>query len=135
MGAIQSGISQAFPPSAKWGVSDIPDLTGRVVIVTGGYAGIGTWTVKVSGMLKMLHVVLTDSLQALLDHNAKVYIAGRDESKGSKTIGELKAQTSKQAHFLKLDLGNLKSIKAAAEELASKEPAVHILFNNAYVPM
>lgn len=33
-----------------------------------------------------------------------------------------------------MDLGNLKSIKAASEELASKEQAIHILFNNALVP-
>jgi retinol dehydrogenase 12 len=67
----------------------------------------------------------------LLSHNAKVYIAGRDETKASRTIGALKSETGKDAHFLKLDLSNLKSVKAAAEELASKEHAVHILFNNA----
>jgi hypothetical protein len=47
MGVLYSAYSQTFPPAAKWGVDDIPDLTGRVVVVTGGYAGIGTWTVKV----------------------------------------------------------------------------------------
>jgi retinol dehydrogenase-12 len=62
-----------------------------------------------------------------------VYIAGRDSAKAAKTIGALKTETGKEAIFLMLDLGNLKSVKAAAEELASKEPAVHILFNNAFV--
>jgi hypothetical protein len=62
-----------------------------------------------------------------------VYIAGRDEGKATKTIAQLKAETGKEALFLKLDLGSLKSVKAAAAELASKEQAVHMLFNNACV--
>jgi retinol dehydrogenase-12 len=132
MSFLYGFYTQTFPPSAKWGPDDIPDLTGRVVVVTGGYAGIGTWTVKVSAASKLVRsTVLSHVPQALLSHNAKVYIAGRDQSKASKTIGELKTETSKEAHFLKMDLGNLKSIKAAAEELASKERAVHVLFNNA----
>jgi hypothetical protein len=41
-------ITQAFPPKATWGPEDMPDLTGGVVVVTGGYAGIGMHTAKVS---------------------------------------------------------------------------------------
>lgn len=48
MGLIQSLYTQTFPPAATWGVDNIPDLSGRVAVVTGGYAGIGTETVKVS---------------------------------------------------------------------------------------
>jgi retinol dehydrogenase-12 len=48
MGLIQSLYTQTFPPAATWGVDSIPDLSGRVAVVTGGYAGIGTETVKVS---------------------------------------------------------------------------------------
>jgi retinol dehydrogenase-12 len=69
----------------------------------------------------------------LLNHNCKVYIVGRDQSKADKTIAALRSDTGKDAHFIKMDLGNLKSIKAASEELASKEQAIHILFNNALV--
>jgi len=116
MGQAYSTYTQIFPPAATWGVDDIPDLSGRIAVVTGGYAGIGTETVK-----------------ALLTHNCKVYISGRDQSKAGKTITALKSETGKDAHFIKMDLGNLQSIKAAAEELASKEQAVHILFNNAGV--
>jgi retinol dehydrogenase-12 len=66
-------------------------------------------------------------------HNAKVYVAGRDAGKAATTIAALAAETGKTAHFLRLDLGNLKSVKAAAAELAAQEPAVHLLFNNAWV--
>jgi retinol dehydrogenase-12 len=69
--------------------------------------------------------------QALLAHNATVYVAGRDHAKAAKAIDELQVSTGKEARFLELDLGSLQSVKAAAAELAAKEPAVHLLFNNA----
>jgi retinol dehydrogenase 12 len=37
MGAILSLAQQSFPPRPTWGVDDIPDLTGKVAIVTGGF--------------------------------------------------------------------------------------------------
>ncbi|EAU85783.2 hypothetical protein CC1G_15043 [Coprinopsis cinerea okayama7 len=114
-GAWQS-ITEAFPPKPTWGVDDIPDLTGKVVIVTGATAGIGQETAK-----------------ALLAHNAKVYVAARSETKAEETIRVLKELTGKEALFLKLDLGDLKSVKQAAEEFQRKETELHILFNNAGV--
>lgn len=54
--------------------------------------------------------------QALLAHNAKVYIAARNQEKSELAIQDLKHETGKEAIFLKLDLSDLKSVKAAAEE-------------------
>ena len=34
-----SFINESFPPKTKFNVEDIPDLTGRVMIVTGANAG------------------------------------------------------------------------------------------------
>src|ERR1700760_2924571 len=63
---------------------------GRVHVVTGGYAGCGLELCKI-----------------LYQHNATVYIAGRNESKGSKAIAELKAahpDSKGKVVFLKVDL-------------------------------
>jgi NAD(P)-dependent dehydrogenase (short-subunit alcohol dehydrogenase family) len=49
-------------------------------------------------------------------HNAKVYVAARNQSKAQEAIEELRKETGKEAIFLKLDLGDLNSIKASAEE-------------------
>jgi len=115
MGSV---ISQVFPPKSKFNVEDIPDLTGKVIIVTGANTGIGKETAK-----------------ALLAHNAKVYIAVRNEEKAKSAIAELKEQTGKEAFFLKLDLADLESVKSSAEEFISKETELHVLFNNAGIMM
>ncbi|EPQ54653.1 NAD P-binding protein [Gloeophyllum trabeum ATCC 11539] len=104
-------IDNVFPPKAKWGVDDIPDLTGKVMIVTGSNTGIGKETVK-----------------ALLNHNAKVYMACRSKTKAEAAIAQLKEETGKAAIYIHLDLMDLRSIKVTAEELESR---LDVLFNNA----
>jgi len=84
--------------------------------LVGGNVGIGKETIK-----------------ALLEHNAKVYMASRSKEKADAAISELKAQTGKEAIFLELDLSSLASVRKAAEEYLSKEHELHVLFNNAGV--
>lgn len=55
-------------------------------------------------------------VQELLKHNAKVYIACRSKERAEAAIADLKAKTEREALFLHLDLGDLISVKAAAEE-------------------
>ncbi|KAG7451651.1 NAD(P)-binding protein [Guyanagaster necrorhizus] len=116
MGNMWSLISQMFPPKPKWSVDDIPDLTGKVIIVTGGNTGCGKETVRV-----------------LLLHGAKVYLAARSEGKARAAIEELKKETGSEPIFLPLDLADLVSVRRSAEEFLSKEKQLHILFNNAGV--
>ena len=69
--------------------------------------------------------------QALLAHNAKVYIAVRNEEKAKSAINELKEQTGKEAIFLKLDLADLKSVKSSAEEfIRYVEPIISKVFQH-----
>lgn len=116
MGNFLSWIIDAAPPKSTFSVDQIPDLTGKVIIVTGANTGIGKETAKV-----------------LLAHGAKVYIAARNQAASEEAIRQLKQETGNEAIFLKLDLGDLKAIKASAEEFLSKEIQLHILLNNAGV--
>ncbi|KAF8177007.1 hypothetical protein BJ912DRAFT_692851 [Pholiota molesta] len=116
MGVVQSLINEGYPPETKFTPANIPDLTGKVMIVTGANSGVGKETAK-----------------ALLEHDAKVYVASRNPQKAAQAIMDLEKQTGKTALFLKLDLADLKSVKAAAEEFMSKEIELHVLFNNAGV--
>jgi hypothetical protein len=43
MGGLLSVAQQSFPPHPAWGVDDIPDLTGKVAIVTGGFINLGVY--------------------------------------------------------------------------------------------
>ncbi|KAJ7748817.1 NAD(P)-binding protein [Mycena maculata] len=115
MGVLLSVIDQnIWPPKAKWTAVDVPDLSSRVMLVTGANSGLGLETAKV-----------------LLRHNAKVYVACRSISKGEAAIATLKKETGKEAILLLLDLSSLDSIKQAAAEFRSKESDLHVLFNNA----
>jgi len=67
----------------------------------------------------------------LLSKGAKVYIAARSEEKAQRAIEELKQSTGKdQIFFIKLDLADLPSVKAAADEFIGKESELHTLYNN-----
>jgi retinol dehydrogenase 12 len=133
MGVLISLIHDNIPPKPKFSVDDIPDLSGKVVIITGATSGIGKDTAKVESSRTSCPTSNSLSLQALLAHNAKVYIAARNPQKAEDAIQDLKIHTGKTALYLSLDLTDLKSIKAAAEEFLSKEKQLHVLFNNAYV--
>ncbi|KAL5483641.1 RDH1_3 [Sanghuangporus weigelae] len=110
-------LDQAYPPSPKFTEADVPDLSGKVVVVTGGNTGLGKETVRV-----------------VLEHGAKVYVACRSEEKANAAIKELREQIGKDGlHFISLDLSSFASIKKAVEELKSKEVKLDILFNNAGV--
>ena len=55
-------------------------------------------------------------MKALLQHNAKVYMASRSRDKAEAAIEDLKKDTGREAIFLELDLTDYTSIHKAAEE-------------------
>ncbi|KAJ7432138.1 NAD(P)-binding protein [Mycena galericulata] len=92
---------------------DMPDLSGKVTLVTGGNTGIGYETVK-----------------QLLLKNAKVYLAARSPEKAAAAIKRLESETKKSAIFLQLDLADLPSVRKAADTFLAQEEKLDILFNN-----
>jgi NAD(P)-dependent dehydrogenase (short-subunit alcohol dehydrogenase family) len=92
---------------ARWTADDIPDLSGRTAVVTGGNSGIGYHTVA-----------------ALAGHGARVVIASRNEAKGRAAATELKAE------WARLDLADLASVRAFAEGFTGP---LDLLINNAGV--
>ncbi|TFY81395.1 hypothetical protein EWM64_g2622 [Hericium alpestre] len=118
MGNALAVYKDTFPPSPTYSVDDVPDLSGKIIIVTGGNTGLGKETIKV-----------------LLQHNATVYLAARSPSKAKAAIDELRDVTGKEALFLQLDLSDLKSVKESARQFLEKEKKLDVLLNNAGVMM
>ncbi|KAI0413622.1 putative estradiol 17 beta-dehydrogenase [Xylaria grammica] len=106
-----------FPPKPTFTDRDLPDLDGKTYIVTGANSGIGK-----------------EVASALYKKNAKVYVGARSEAKAQQAIKEIKelAPSSKGSLiYFHLDLGDLASVKAAAESFLAQESSLHTLFNNA----
>ncbi|KAL7908503.1 hypothetical protein GGI35DRAFT_486577 [Trichoderma velutinum] len=101
-----------------WNESDIPDLGGKVALVTGGNTGIGFQTVK-----------------QLALHGAKVYMAARSKSRAEKAIGDILSEHPSIIEgcivWLQLDLSKLSSVNEAVKELYERENRLDILINNA----
>ncbi|KAB8229922.1 uncharacterized protein BDW43DRAFT_321786 [Aspergillus alliaceus] len=97
---------------------DIPDLEGKVILVTGGNNGLGKETVK-----------------QLAKHNpTKIYMGARSKAKASAAIAELKEQVpSANIIYLEIDLASFSSIKRAAATFLAENDRLHILVNNAGV--
>jgi NAD(P)-dependent dehydrogenase (short-subunit alcohol dehydrogenase family) len=75
--------------------------------------------------------------QNLYSRDAAVYIAAPFEEKAKRaiesSIHEAYPLSQGRLIFLRLDLGDLTTIKASANESRSKETKLHVLFNNAVV--
>lgn len=87
--------------------------------MTGSTAGVGRYLASI-----------------LYQHNAKVYIAARSESKAQTTIHEIQTQHPRSAGslvFLHLDLNDLTGIKTSAENFLRQESRLDVLWNNAGV--
>ncbi|KUI39663.1 short-chain dehydrogenase [Mycobacterium sp. GA-1199] len=106
---------------SKWTVADIPDQSGRTVIVTGANSGLGY-----------------DTAAALAGAGAAVVLAVRNLDKGNEAVERIKKSSPKAAVSVQaLDLSSLDSVRRAADELRAAHPRIDLLINNAgvmYVP-
>lgn len=113
-------ISHSFCiPAPTLTEANLPSQKGRVVIITGGYAGVGQELSRI-----------------LYQHDATVYVAGRNPQKAETSISATKAKfpTSQgRIEFLQLDLADLSTISKSAEAFLAKESRLDVLVNNAGV--
>lgn len=71
----------------------------------------------------------------LYKKGGKVYIAGRSPQSAQQAIEKIESSTTTDGslHFFAIDLADLSTIKAAADEFMSKESKLDVLWNNAGV--
>ncbi|OBK24988.1 SDR family NAD(P)-dependent oxidoreductase [Mycobacterium asiaticum] len=101
----------------KWAVSDIPDQSGRTVVVTGANTGIGYHTAA-----------------ELAFRGAHVVLAVRNLEKGNAALARIIAvKPDADITLQELDLGSLASIRRAAQALRASYPRIDLLINNAGV--
>jgi NAD(P)-dependent dehydrogenase (short-subunit alcohol dehydrogenase family) len=106
-----------MPDAAPWTTADIPELEGRIAIVTGANSGLGFETAL-----------------ALAEHGAHVVLACRDLAKAAATESMiLAAHRQASIESLALDLSHLASVRAFAEKFLASHRELHILCNNAGV--
>ncbi|KAF7356816.1 Short-chain dehydrogenase reductase family [Mycena venus] len=99
----------------KFTAPTIPDLSGKVILVIGGTAGIGK-----------------ESVFAFAKHNPKcLYFTGRNTSQGAQIVAEIKSTVP--VVFLECDFTSLASVEKAAKLVISQSDRLDILMCNAGV--
>jgi NAD(P)-dependent dehydrogenase (short-subunit alcohol dehydrogenase family) len=101
----------------EWSSAQLPDLTGKTVLVTGANSGIGF-----------------EAARAFAHGRANVVLACRDEARGEAAVARIRIETpSAQVELLPMDLASLLSVRRAAERFAAAHERLHVLCNNAGV--
>lgn len=96
--------------------ANVPDQTGRCILVTGANTGIGF-----------------EAALVLAQRGARVLLGCRDEARGAEALAAIRSQAAgPDVAVLALDLADIASIRRAAEVVAA-EPRLDVLLNNAGV--
>lgn len=102
---------------SNWTIEDVPDLSGRVGVVTGANDGLGLETAR-----------------ALAGAGAHTVMAVRNVAKAERAMSSIATQhPTASLELVHLDLGSLESVELAAATIASHHVQVDILVNNAGV--
>jgi len=98
--------------------SDVPDQSGRTLLVTGANTGIGF-----------------EAARVLAAHGGRVLLACRSEARANDAMERIRADVADaDLRFVPLDQGDLSSVSAAAE-LVAEEDRLDVLINNAGIMM
>ncbi|GAA2355794.1 oxidoreductase [Streptomyces violaceusniger] len=101
----------------RWTADQIPDQAKRVFVVTGANSGLGLVTTR-----------------ALARKGGHVILAVRDEAKGHRAAAEITAEEpGADLEVRRLDLADLDSVRAFADQLRVDHPRLDVLVNNAGV--
>jgi NAD(P)-dependent dehydrogenase (short-subunit alcohol dehydrogenase family) len=93
-------------------VKDLFSIEGKVALVTGGSRGIGLMIAR-----------------GFAESGARVYVSSRSAEACAETAAELSKVGTCTA--LPADLAKPDEVKRLAGEIAAREPALHVLVNNA----
>lgn len=100
-----------------WNPTDMGDLSGRTAVVTGANSGLGL-----------------ESARALAAAGARVLLACRDEGRARGAAATVAADATGPApEVVRLDLADLDSVAAAAEDITRRLERLDLLLNNAGV--
>ena len=101
-----------------WKVSQLPDLTGKKYLITGGNSGLGLEAAKILG-----------------NRNAHVMITSRSKDKGESAVAEIVRHIGNDKDsriaLVELDLANMASIKGAVENIKQQVSKLDGVINNA----
>jgi NAD(P)-dependent dehydrogenase (short-subunit alcohol dehydrogenase family) len=101
----------------KWTQDDIPDLSGKVIVVTGANSGLGF-----------------ECSKTLAAKGATLVMTARNLQKGETACQEiLQEQPNAVLDLMKLDVGDLSSVRAFVAAFKEKYDRLDILLNNAGV--
>jgi len=103
----------------NWTEENMPDLNGKIIIVTGGNSGLGY-----------------ESVKAFAGKGAEVVLASRSLEKGEEAKSDiLKAVPDGKITVMELDLGDLESVKSFAANYQKNHQKLDVLLNNAGIMM
>lgn len=105
--------------SEQWTTENIPDLTGKVVIITGGNSGIGY-----------------EAAKEFARKGAQIILASRNKNKAKAALSRIQTEIPGfRAEIYQLDLADLKSIKQFTDTFKKKYNRLDVLLNNAGIMM
>src|SRR5258708_36469653 len=101
-------------PTRQWTAGDIPDLAGKVAIVTGANSGLGKATAR-----------------ELARAGAEVIVACRDTAKGDAAANEIMSVVPEaRLEVAALDLADLASVRAFARRFGEGHQGLDLVGNN-----
>ncbi|MEO6317758.1 MAG: oxidoreductase [Acidimicrobiales bacterium] len=99
----------------KWTAADVPDQTGRTIVITGANSGLGL-----------------RSAEGLAAKGARVLLACRSAARGAAALEAVKAKaTGAEPEVRTLDLQSLASVRECAAGLSEELASLDVLMNNA----